>query len=129
MGSDTCETKPTTNPCADDMTSVATRPLEDANDPLREIKKARQERKDSKNELENHTVESYLTLKRDQLVAEMDTLTGKLVQDAHEARHSRRDIGRRRPGLVFTCRHAQRRRRACGRSSRRIRWRRARGRW
>jgi len=64
-------------------TRPATRPFDDLDQlDLESRKKARREKKD---DLENHTVESYLTLKRDQLVAEMDGLTGKLVSDMHEA--------------------------------------------
>lgn len=67
-------------------TRPATRPFDDLDQlDLESRKKARREKKD---DLENHTVESYLTLKRDQLVAEMDGLTGKLVSDMHEARRA-----------------------------------------
>eukprot|EP00629_Pelagomonadales_sp_RCC1024_P013233 CAMPEP_0119269542 /NCGR_PEP_ID=MMETSP1329-20130426/6913_1 /TAXON_ID=114041 /ORGANISM="Genus nov. species nov., Strain RCC1024" /LENGTH=194 /DNA_ID=CAMNT_0007269541 /DNA_START=261 /DNA_END=842 /DNA_ORIENTATION=+ len=58
---------------------------ENATDALREVKRRRQERKEKKEDLEAHTVESYLTMKRDEIVAEIDSLTGKLVEESHDA--------------------------------------------
>ena len=65
---------------------------ENATDLLRDVKRRRQERKEKKEDLEAHTVESYLTMKRDEIVAEIDSLTGKLVEESHDA-------GGRRGGL------------------------------
>mmetsp|Transcript_14871 Transcript_14871/g.46136 ORF Transcript_14871/g.46136 Transcript_14871/m.46136 type:complete len:202 (-) Transcript_14871:61-666(-) len=66
--------------------TTATRPAADEPDALREIKRRRQAREARPEEgLAAHTVESYLTRHREQIVAEMDALTGKLVEELHEA--------------------------------------------
>ena len=59
-----------------------TRPLDAVEDP--EARKRRRREKLGGVDLSNYTVEGFLTLSRDNLVAELDTLTGKLVQDLHE---------------------------------------------